>query len=171
MAISFTILPASKAHIQDIQKLAHKIWHEHYPGIITKEQIIYMLSQDYAIETLEADLLSGIHIDQLILDDELRGFAAYGQSDLSGQAKLYKLYLDLVCHGQGLGSAFLQHIEKVCHSRNFHKIVLQVNKQNTKAIRSYKRNGYHIQEETIVNIGKGFVMDDFIMAKNLSQSG
>jgi hypothetical protein len=35
-------------------RLAHEIWHRHYPGIITVEQIDYMLAHGYSREALSA---------------------------------------------------------------------------------------------------------------------
>lgn len=167
--LDFQILPANSSHLQEIKDLAHNIWHEHYPSIISREQINYMLQLDYDIPKLQLDLESGVFLDRLVVDDQLQGFAAYGKTDLAGQIKLHKLYLNSPYHGKGLGSAFLHHIESVCRTSGYKIIVLQVNKTNELAIRSYLRNGYHKQQEIVVDIGQGFVMDDFLMAKSLSQ--
>lgn len=165
----FQILPANSSHLEEIKDLAYIIWHEHYPNIISREQINYMLQLDYNVPKLQDDLESGVFLDRLLVDDQLQGFAAYGKNHLAGQAKLHKLYLNTSYHGKGLGSAFLHHIESVCRTSGYKNIVLQVNKTNKMAIRSYLRNGYHKQQEVVVDIGQGFVMDDFLMAKNLSQ--
>ncbi len=42
-----------------ISTLAHSIWHSHYPGIITVQQIDYMLSKMYSVEKLNNLLESG----------------------------------------------------------------------------------------------------------------
>ena len=41
-------------------------------------------------------------------------------------------------------------------------LVLAVNKQNVRAIAAYERKGFSVRESVCVNIGGGFVMDDFI---------
>lgn len=46
--------------------------------------------------------------------------------------------------------------------------MLQVNKRNEKAIRVYRGAGYGVREEVVVDIGSGFVMDDYIMEKRLT---
>ena len=46
--------------------------------------------------------------------------------------------------------------------------MLSVNKHNTRAIAAYRRNGFVIAESVVTDIGGGFVMDDYVMAKNLS---
>jgi ribosomal protein S18 acetylase RimI-like enzyme len=44
---------------------------------------------------------------------------------------------------------------------------LNVNKRNTRAIAAYQRNGYVVAERVTLDIGGGFVMDDFVMTKPL----
>ncbi|MBD3648909.1 MAG: GNAT family N-acetyltransferase [Pseudomonadales bacterium] len=164
---SVEIIAADDQHLLDIQRLAHEVWFDHYPGIITREQISYMLAKDYDIESLRRDLSKGIAIDRMIVDDELRGFAAYGPWDAQ-DFKLHKLYLAKSFHGLGLGSMLLRHVEEQCSGKGATRLVLSVNKNNHKAIRAYQRNGYAKLESVVVDIGQGFVMDDFVMGKELS---
>ena len=42
-----------------------------------------------------------------------------------------------------------------------------MNKRNARAIKAYQRNGYEIGASVVKDIGGGFVMNDYIMAKNL----
>jgi RimJ/RimL family protein N-acetyltransferase len=48
------------------------------------------------------------------------------------------------------------------------RLILSVNKRNTKAITAYKRNGFAIVESVVTDIGGGFVMDDYVMDKELA---
>lgn len=162
------ILPAHHEHLEAIQQIAHQIWFEHYPGIITDEQITYMLEQDYTIESLSNDLEAGVSIDRLIVDDDLQGFAAYGPCDNTLDFKLHKLYVSKSFHGLGLGSMLLAHAEEQCAHKGARRLILSVNKRNEKAIRAYERNGYIKLESVVVDIGQGFVMDDYIMGKTLA---
>lgn len=162
------IIPAGKEHLAGVQQIAHQIWFEHYPGIISKEQIRYMLERDYSIESLSHDLENGTSIDRLIVDDELQGFAAYGPCDETSDCKLHKLYVSKSFHGLGLGSMLLAHVEKQCAHRGARRLILSVNKRNEKAIHAYDRNGYTRLESVVVDIGQGFVMDDYIMGKTLA---
>jgi ribosomal protein S18 acetylase RimI-like enzyme len=43
---------------------------------------------------------------------------------------------------------------------------LTVNKYNEHAIDVYKHYGFEIVDSVVTDIGKGFVMDDYIMYKN-----
>ena len=163
------ILPATAAHLPGIAALADVIWRAHYPGIISTAQIDYMLARMYALETLRAEIQTqGICYDRLLRGNTLIGFAAYGPTDQPIIWKLHKLYLLPDQHGRGLGSRLLQHCESAVRSRGATRLLLNVNKRNARAIAAYRRNGYSIQGSVTLDIGGGFVMDDFVMAKALS---
>jgi ribosomal protein S18 acetylase RimI-like enzyme len=98
----------------------------------------------------------------------LIGFAAFCPFG-ERQIKLHKLYLEVGCHGQGIGSMTLQEVERRAAAAGATSIVLNVNKYNVKAIKSYQRNGYVVAEPVMNAIGNGFVMDDYVMKKELSQ--
>ena len=161
------ILKAEPDDLPAIQEIASIIWHEHYPSIITQRQIVYMLALDYSLEAMNKDLVAGISMDMLIVGETLAGFAAYGPTGHEEVIKLHKLYLLQSFHGQGLGSMFLAHIEHECIEQGFKSIVLNVNKNNHSAIKTYRRNGYINQESVLADIGGGFFMDDYVMAKDL----
>ncbi len=160
------ILKAGPDDLPAIQEIARTIWHEHYPGIITHQQIAYMLALDYSLEAMKKDLVTGISMDMLIVGETLAGFAAYGPTGREEVIKLHKLYLLQSFHGQGLGSMFLTHVETQCTKQGFKSIVLNVNKKNQSAIKAYRRNGYTNQESVLADIGGGFFMDDYVMAKD-----
>jgi ribosomal protein S18 acetylase RimI-like enzyme len=82
--------------------------------------------------------------------------------------KLHKLYLLPELHDRGLGSRLLQQVEGEVRTGGARRLILSVNKRNIKAITAYKRNGFVIVESVVTDIGNGFVMDDYIMAKDWS---
>ena len=163
------IIPATEADLLAISKLAGVIWHACYPGIITPEQIDYMLVRMYSPETLSAELREGIRYECLLVREELVGFAAYGPAEQPHTFKLHKLYLHPQEHGQGLGSLLLQHCETEVRKLGAQRLILNVNKRNAKAIAAYQRNGFRIIDSAVADIGGGFVMDDFVMAKDFSE--
>jgi GNAT superfamily N-acetyltransferase len=163
------IVRAQEGHLPAISALAGVIWRACYPGIITTEQIDYMLARMYALDVLRNEISSqGIRYDQLLADDKLAGFASYGPASEPGVMKLHKLYLLPEIHGRGLGSRLLQHVERKVRAGAGRRLILSVNIRNTKAITAYRRNGFVIAESVITDIGGGFVMDDYIMAKELA---
>ena len=162
------IVRATEAGLPAISELAGVIWRACYPGIITMEQIDYMLARMYALDVLRDEIRSqGIRYDRLLLDGKLVGFASYGPTSEPGVMKLHKLYLLPEMQGRGLGSRLLQQVEGEVRTGGARRLILSVNKRNTKAITAYKRNGFVIVESVVTDIGNGFVMDDYIMAKEL----
>ena len=163
------IVRATEADLPAISKLAGVIWRACYPGIITGAQIDFMLARMYAPDVMRVEIrFQGIRYDCLFVDGKLAGFASYGPTSEPGVKKLHKLYLLPELHGHGLGSRLLQHAESKVRHFGARRLILSVNKRNAKAITAYQRNGFVIAESVVTDIGSGFVMDDFIMAKELT---
>lgn len=163
------ILPATEEHLPSLAKLAGVIWRQHYPGIISREQIDYMLARMYSLDVLRDEIRTqGIHFYRLQAEGQFAGFASIGPASEVGVMKLHKLYLLPELHGRGLGSRLLKHCEAEARRFGAQHLILSVNKRNTKAIAAYQRNGFAIAESVVTDIGNGFVMDDFIMAKELA---
>jgi ribosomal protein S18 acetylase RimI-like enzyme len=162
------ILAATVADLPTIARLAGIIWRAHYPGIISTEQIEYMLGKMYSLETLREDILQrGIRYKLLFVGSKMAGFAAHGPTDKPKLFKLHKIYLHPECQGHGLGSLLLRHCENEVRKLGADCLMLTVNKRNEKALAAYRRNGFAITDSVVVDIGGGFVMDDYVMTKEL----
>jgi len=163
--------PIRRAGVDDIpliRSLAHEIWHAHYPGIITVAQIDYMLGRGYAPDVLQAEIAGGKTEYYLIdADGAPAGFASVGPTDRPGEFKLHKLYLRLAAHGRGLGSRLIACAADAARARGAHTLILTVSKRNTKALASYRRNGFTLRCTAVFDIGGGHVMDDFVLEKPL----
>jgi GNAT superfamily N-acetyltransferase len=161
------ILPIGEEHLPALSELAGIIWRQHYPGIISTDQIEYMLGKMYSIETLRDEIRSqGIHFYRLVADGQMVGFASIGPLEMPGIWKLHKLYLLPELHGAGAGSRLLQHCEAEARRLGARRLVLAVNKHNVRPIAAYRRNGFIVIQSVVTDFGDGFVMDDFIMAKD-----
>jgi GNAT superfamily N-acetyltransferase len=123
----------------------------------------------YSLETLREEIRAqGIRYERLLLGHEFTGFASFGPTEQAGVFKLHKLYLHPQFHKRGFGRLLLQHCEREVRNLGATRLVLTVNKRNSKAIAAYQRNGFAITDSVVVDIGGGFVMDDHVMAKNLA---
>ena len=74
---------------------------------------------------------------------------------------------------KSLGTAVMQEIEneiKVTQEVNNYKIRLTVNRQNFKAINFYFKNGFTIESVEDFDIGESYLMNDFVMVKNVNNS-
>jgi diamine N-acetyltransferase len=160
------ILPAGEADLPALAELAGVIWRQHYPGIISHAQIDFMLGKMYSLDTLREEVRSrGIQYYRLLVDGRFGGFASLGPAG-DGVVKLHKCYLLPALHGRGLGSRLLQHCEAEARRLGARRLMLAVNKRNLKAIAAYERNGFAVVKSVVTDFGNGFVMDDFIMAKD-----
>ena len=166
---SVVILPAGEEHLPALAELASVIWRQHYPGIISHAQIDYMLGKMYSLETLRNEMrVKGIEFVRLLVDGRFVGFGSFGPTTEPGVIKLHKCYLLPQMHGRGYGSQLLQHCESAARKLGGRKLILAVNKHNSKAVAAYQRNGFSIAESVITDFGEGFVMDDYIMGKDLT---
>ncbi len=156
---------ASEADIPTIRALADQIWRAYYPGIITVEQIDYMLGWMYSPEAIRGELAAGVVYELAWLAGEPVGFLAHEFDPAARQMKLHKLYLQPALHGRGLGRAMLENVLQSAQAAGATVVFLQVNKQNVRAIRAYERAGFRITQAICSDIGGGFVMDDFVMTR------
>lgn len=160
------ILPLAEADIDELIELAGVIWRRHYPGIITLEQIDYMLGQRYTREVIGAQMQSGsAWWDKALLDARMIGFTQYELYE--GVMKLDKLYLHQDFQRRGYGGIVLAHVEQQALVRGLSAVRLNVNKHNTKSIAAYRKSGYEVIDTVVADIGRGYVMDDYIMQKQL----
>lgn len=162
------IIRATESDLADLSNLAGAIWRACYPGIISLEQIEYMLAKMYSLEMLREEICRrGICYERLLVGEAFAGFAAYGATGPPAVFKLHKIYLHPDWHGRGLGSLLLRHCEEEVVKAGGDSLVLTVNKKNTKAMAAYRRNGFVVTDAVVADIGGGFVMDDYVMSKKL----
>ena len=157
--------PARAEHLADISALAAVIWRAHYPGIISHEQINYMLARLYAVETMRRELENGVVWFRALVDGELRGFASVGPTENAGEFKLHKLYVHPDSQRLGLGTALLKECESTARPRGATTLMLNVNKRNDPALAAYLKRGFTVRDSIVADIGGGFVMDDYVMVK------
>jgi len=163
--ISISTLTADD--IDTLIPLAYRIWHAHYPDIITPEQIDYMLERGYTRPVILDEINNqGVIWLTIKSNDTMIGFAALGPY-APQTMKLHKLYLLPEYHGTGIGARALAEVERIARDNAASTLVLNVNKHNSIAIRAYERAGWQVAEEVVAEIGNGFVMDDFVMTKQL----
>ena len=128
--------------------LAKEIWFDTYKQILEKAQITYMLDKffnAYEIERLNY---------YFIKDTDVVGFFAYAETD---KIELSKLYIKKAYQNKGYAKQVINYL------KNKEKpILLTVNKYNH-ALNFYLHLGFNIIDEVVVDIGQGYVMDDYIL--------
>ncbi len=165
----FNMLLFENAPIQDletIQEIARTTWFSCYKEILSKEQIEYMLQNMYNDEVLSPSILAG-NFYIIKEDDRAIGFVEtllnYPHECLF---RIQKIYILPEYQGKGVGKfAFknLNFIAEMQHQTGFH---LNVNKYNP-ALNFYLKIGFKIIKEEVIDIGSGYVMDDYVLAKKI----
>ena len=169
--MSVEISPVLAVDVEVVAALARVVWQDAYSGIITQAQIDYMLEQRYNPQRLQEELNTpGIWWDKALVEGGLAAFSSTLLTSTPGEMKLDKLYVDPARQRLGLGARLIEHVAQRALGLGCHTLILAVNKHNTRAIAAYKKSGFVEREAVRVDIGNGFVMDDFIMAKVLSVS-
>ncbi len=158
-----TIQPIPKEKLPIVRQLATEIWHKVYPTIISVEQIDYMLEKIYSVAALEKQMDEGQVFSLLLHDNQPIGYLAYQHNlGAKGRTKLHKLYLQPEFHGKNYGVLMLHYVLDACRQANQRFLFLNVNKYNL-SYHFYKKRGFYIIEELVLDIGSGYVMDDYIM--------
>ena len=152
---------ATQRDIELIRALALEIWTTCYPGIISMEQIEYMLGLMYSSETIDKEISEGIIWKLMEYKSEPIGFVSVTISN-NGSAKLNKLYMKNNHHGKGFGQQALKHVVDDAKQLHLKQVYLTVNKGNVSAIKAYEKFGFTRIESIVNDIGGGYVMDDFI---------
>lgn len=161
-----TFRPATAADVALLRSLAGRIWRAYYPPIIGAEQVEYMLGWMYSAETIQREIAEGTVWIIAEHEGEPAGFISITR-EAGSIAKMKKLYLTPELHGKRLGQLMIEHACSIARELGVDEMRLQVNKQNARAIRAYERAGFKTIEEGVFDIGGGYVMDDYIMAKPL----
>jgi len=169
-AAFLAIRSASEVEIPALRALAEQIWRVSYAEMITPAQIDYMLEWMYAPETIAREMAEGVVWETAWLDSEMVGFHSCTLEAAEQRLKLNKLYLLPELQGSGLGQQLLKRVHALAAQRGARQVWLQVNKNNTRAIRAYERAGYVVERSAVFDIGGGFVMDDFIMTRTIPLS-
>jgi diamine N-acetyltransferase len=149
------ILVETKENIKKISKMSRTIWTEAYEKILSKEQIDYMLTTFLSVQSIKDQINTGFEY-YIIKGDKPVGFAAI--KDETDKIFLSKIYIYKEYRNQGFMRGFIDKIKER------HKpIYLTVNKYNLDAIKAYQKMGFEIKNEVVTDIGKGYVMDDYVL--------
>jgi GNAT superfamily N-acetyltransferase len=158
----------AKEELLLIQGIAQATWPSTFAGILSSEQIAYMLNWMYALPMLESQVEQGHYF--LVAEEQgyAIGFAGFELNHLEGpKAKLHKLYLLPSSQGKGVGKCLLLEVAKRAREAGQKSLVLNVNKYNKKAIDFYLAMGFVTIRQEVNDIGQGYVMDDDVMELTL----
>ncbi len=146
-----------------IIELTKKIWPVAYGTILSKAQLDFMIQKFYN-ETALQELMQKGHVFYLAQDEKENyvGFVSYEINSVPDKTKIHKIYVLPETQGTGLGRQFFELVKEQAKENNQNAIFLNVNKYNN-ALHFYTKLGFSIVNDEVIDIGEGYVMDDYIM--------
>ncbi|WP_103967580.1 GNAT family N-acetyltransferase [Nitrosomonas ureae] len=164
MQLQPSILSLTPSDTRTIAALARTIWQHHYAPIISTAQIEYMLAQRYEPALIQDQLKDpSMWWRKLTLDQTIVGFSCCMLTGQPNELKIDKLYVHCDYHRRGYGAMLVADAFNLMRSKDLQSLILTVNKRNHSAITAYQQYGFEIAGDSIVDIGGGFVMNDFLM--------
>jgi len=162
------IVVANKNQLSIVANLAYAIWPIAYGEILSKEQLDYMLDKFYSVDSLNDQLVNKKHVFLLVEESNtFIGFASYElNSGNSTKTKIHKIYVLPNTQGKGIGQVLILEIEKKAIESNNKFLFLNVNRNN-KALGFYLKNNFEIVNTEDIEIGNGYLMEDYIMEKEI----
>jgi len=160
------IRTATTADIPTIHALAEEIWWPAYRGVISDEQIAFMLSEMYSEMALAEQFDEGVSFLLAIRNEIPVGFAGFSETDPSASLyKLHKLYVLQSEHGKGTGKALVQEVMKRCKETGGKILELNVNRKNP-SYGFYQRIGFEVYKEVDIPYHQ-YVLNDYVLRKAL----
>jgi len=161
------LLPVSTAsQVAEVARMAHEVWNEYYVSLIGQAQVDYMVAKFQSPEAMQAQIDSGYEYFQMRQSGENIGYAAIRHDAAEARVFISKLYVLAAHRKSGAGRQCLEQIERMARERGATHLWLTVNKGNP-SVHAYERLGFKIVEALVMDIGGGYVMDDYKMEKAL----
>lgn len=148
-----------------IEDLANTIWQEHYIPIIGKAQVDYMLDKFQSAKAISQQVLNGFEYFIIEYDNVPVGYLSVKKEPQA--LFLSKIYVLESYRGKKIGKEAMNFIETKANNYRLKSIELTVNKNNVDALKSYLKMGFENKGSIVMDIGNGFVMDDYKMVKQL----
>jgi ribosomal protein S18 acetylase RimI-like enzyme len=152
----------SEELIKKVVEIAGEVWRQHYPSIISKEQIEYMLEKFQSFDAVLEQMAKENYRYFLMKEGEdFDGFFAIAPKGSS--LFLSKIYIKQAKRGLGLAKKSISFIKEMSIKEGFDNISLTVNRKNEPSIKAYLKLGFKIVSEMDTNIGGGYTMNDYEM--------
>ena len=155
----------SEADIRRMTKVAEVVWREANVSFCTPEQVEYMIEKFQSFEAISGQLVHGYRYFLIEEDGEILGY--FGVQPQDERLFLSKFYILKQNRGRGLFSVGLDYMCALCREGEMGAIYLTVNRNNRHAYEVYLAKGFKVIAEECADIGFGFVMDDYIMEKEV----
>ena len=124
---------------ESVSEIAYPLFYEVY-GYEPEDVIREFLEDNQSPDAIRRQMSEGIRYAFIMYGGERAGYVAFG---IVGESMaLSKLYLFGEFRGMGIGTRILQMVEDLARSDGISTVRLDVNVENSGALRLYERSGY-----------------------------
>ncbi|AJC12669.1 MAG: GNAT family N-acetyltransferase [Berryella intestinalis] len=170
----------TEAQQETLAKLAEEIWLEYWPALIGEDQARYMIDRFQSLDAIRRDMAAPHHAYEywLVVDPDLDpaptderpwgsvvGYTGGYSEPETNRFFISKIYLLDSARGRGHARKTIEHYDELSRQRGHEAMYLTVNKGNVLGIRAYEGTGFKTIEAVVNDIGRGFVMDDYVMER------
>ncbi len=161
-----SIRRATLNDIEAIQKVAKETWPITFESILSPVQIDYMLNWMYNSEILGKTIQLENNVFWLYeIENKVVAFTGIEHNYQSEAiTRIHKIYVSPEAQGQKIGLQLINFIAQEAIKHNSSRLNLNVNRYNN-AVKFYEHIGFQIIDEENIDIGNGFLMEDFVMEK------
>lgn len=171
--MNVTFVPVKEGADQEkLAEMARTIWNEYWPAIIGQAQVDYMVENFQSLQAIRDDMAEHAYEYWFLEADEdggsrIVGYTGGHEEPETNRYFISKIYLFAEERGRGFASKTIRFYEDLCRERGLKAMYLTVNKHNELGVRAYKGKGFETIDAVETDIGNGFIMDDFIMEKQV----
>ncbi len=174
VAPDLQIVPVTRSEqVAAVATLAHEIWYEFFVPLVGRPQVDYMVQKFQNAVAIQLQIDQGYEyflVRRAVTPGQAMDMGDIGYCAVQQQPGrvmfLSKFYLHHAARGTGTGRKRMEFIEGLARRRELSLLWLTVNKGNP-SVQAYQRLGFRIAAELVMDIGGGFVMDDYRMEKAL----
>lgn len=150
-----------------VHEIAHATWPDTFKDILSQEQIQYMLNWMYDLKHLENQFNQGHQFFVAEIEGKPVGFIGIEPNyPEKGLTKIHKIYILPNQQGLGIGKKLIEYVRELSIQSEMEGLLLNVNRYN-KAVDFYKAIDFIILFEENIDIGNGYMMEDFVMKLEL----
>ena len=146
-----------------VREIAQITWPITYREILSSEQLDYMFEWMYNLENLQNQVEEGQLFYVLKENEKPLGFIGLELfTTEKNELKIQKIYVLPGAQGKGIGRKLIEKAVEIAKEKGIENVILNVNRFN-KAVSFYQKLGFKISSEVNIDIGKGYLMEDYIM--------
>lgn len=158
----------SDEQVKELAKFACGIWNEYFPGIISQEQIDYMVDKFQSYKAMTDQIKHNQYHYYLVkVEDEKVGYI--GLQNQPDRLFLSKFYLKKEARGHHYATMMFDFVKEQAEKYCYQAIYLTCNKQNKHSLEVYEKFGFQWIDSDETDIGNGYIMDDYIYEYRLKK--